>query len=73
MVKTQGGDTSDHRFRYNVCTVIRASDTDFEDGSIDLPGRSMNVRDREMMNTDTQRQERVKRDEGHHTEVRWFR
>jgi len=44
MVKTQGGDPGDHRLGYNVRTIVRASDTDFEDGGINLQGRSTNVR-----------------------------
>ena len=71
MIKAQGGYASDYRLDHNVCTVVQASDADFENGSVNLLGRSTNVHGRNAMNTDVQRQECVKRDERHHTEVRW--
>ena len=44
MIKTQGGDGSHYWLGHDVCTVVRASDTNFENDGINLPGRSANVR-----------------------------
>lgn len=41
VIKTQGGNTSNYWLRDYVCTVIRAPDTDLENGSIDLADRLM--------------------------------
>ena len=72
MIKTQGGDTGDYGFGYNVCGVVLAPDTDFEDSSINLAGRSTNTRDRNMPSTYIQRQECMKRDKRQHAEVSRF-
>ena len=69
VIDTQGGDASDHRLGHNICTVVCASDTDFKNGSIDLGGRSTNARGRNVIVTDIQRQECMKRDERHHAKV----
>lgn len=38
MIKTQGGDAGDNWFGHDVRTVVPASDTDFENGGINLWG-----------------------------------
>ena len=72
MIKAQGGNTGDYRLGHNVCAVVRASDADFENGGVNLLGRSMDARGWNVTSAYIQRQESVKRDERHHAEVRWF-
>jgi hypothetical protein len=54
MIETQGGDPGDEWFGHNICTVVRASDADFEDGGINLIGRSTDSRGWSAMGTDVQ-------------------
>lgn len=55
MIKAQGGDAGDNWLRYNVRTVVRASDADFENGGINLPGKSTNAQGGNKMRTYVQR------------------
>jgi len=54
MIKAQGGDAGDYWLWHNVCTVVRAPDTDFENGGINLAERSADTRGRNLMDTDIQ-------------------
>ena len=53
MIKAQGGDTGDNWLGYHVCTVVGASDADFENSGIDLLGRSTNAHDEGIVGTNT--------------------
>ena len=44
MIKTQGGNPGDYRLGHNICAVVRASDTNLENGGINLSDVSTNVR-----------------------------